>query len=112
MPVLISAQTVAVSGNTAVMGDLGVGTLTPRGALDVWGGALRVTGTDHNGTAFVSSSAGTAYFSNNVLANGIAVSPSGTVGIGTSAPQAELNLNVGWKANDATLGTHSRSSKG
>ena len=112
MPVLISAQTVAVSGNTAVMGDLGVGTLTPRGALDVWGGALRVTGTDHNGTAFVSSSAGTAYFSNNVLANGIAVSPSGTVGIGTSAPQAELNLNAGGNANDDTLLLGNTTSKG
>jgi hypothetical protein len=112
MPVLISAQTVAVSGNTAVMGDLGVGTLTPRGALDVWGGALRVTGTDHNGTAFVSSSAGTACFSNNVLANGIAVSPSGTVGIGTSAPQAELNLNAGGNANDDTLLLGNTTSKG
>src|ERR1035441_2021073 len=109
---LISAQTVAVSGNTAVMGDLGVGTLTPRGALDVWGGALRVTGTDHNGTAFVSSIAGTAYFSNNVLANGIAVSPSGTVGIGTSAPQAELNLNAGGNANDDTLLLGNTTSKG
>ena len=107
----VAANTIN-TGNAFVGGLLGVGTTTPRGSLDVWGGALRVTGTDHNGTAFVSSSAGTAYFSNNVLANGIAVSPSGSVGIGTSAPQAELNLNAGGNANDDTLLLGNTSSKG
>jgi hypothetical protein len=107
----VAANTIN-TGNAFVGGQLGVGTTTPRGSLDVWGGALRVTGTDHNGTAFVSSSAGTAYFSNNVLANGIAVSPSGTVGIGTSAPQAELNLNAGGNANDDTLLLGNNTSKG
>jgi len=107
----VAANTIN-TGNAFVGGQLGVGTTTPRGSLDVWGGALRVTGTDHNGTAFVSSSAGTAYFSNNVLANGIAVSPSGSVGIGTSAPQAELNLNAGGNANDDTLLLGNTTSKG
>jgi len=107
----VAANTIN-TGNAFVGGQLGVGTTTPRGSLDVWGGALRVTGTDHNGTAFVSSSAGTAYFSNNFIANGIAVSPSGSVGIGTSAPQAELNLNAGGNANDDTLLLGNTTSKG
>src|ERR1017187_4226692 len=55
----VAANTIN-TGNAFVGGQLGVGTTTPRGSLDVWGGTLRVTGTDHNGTAFVSSSAGTA----------------------------------------------------
>jgi hypothetical protein len=40
------------------------------------------------------------------------VSPSGTVGIGTSAPQAELNLNAGGNANDDTLLLGNTTSKG
>jgi hypothetical protein len=40
------------------------------------------------------------------------VSPSGSVGIGTSAPQAELNLNAGGNANADTLLLGNTSSKG
>ncbi len=107
----VAASTINTA-NAFVGGQLGVGTTSPRGSLDVYGGALRVTGTDQNGTAFVSSSAGTAYFSNNFIANGIAVSPSGAVGIGTSAPQAELNLNAGGHANADSLLLGNNSSKG
>jgi trimeric autotransporter adhesin len=108
----ISGKTLTSTGNAFVFGELGVGTVSPRGSLDVYGGALRVTGTDQNGTAFVSSSAGTAYFSNNFISNGIAVSPTGTVGIGTGSPQAELNLNAGGNANADSLLLGNNSSKG
>jgi trimeric autotransporter adhesin len=107
----VAANTINTA-NAFVGGRLGVGTTSPRGSLDVYGGALRVTGTDQNGTAFVSSSAGTAYFSNNFIANGIAVSPSGSVGIGTGSPQAELNLNAGGNANADSLLLGNNSSKG
>ena len=108
----ISGKTLTSTGNAFVFGQLGVGTVSPRGSLDVYGGALQVTGTDQNGTAFVSSSAGTAFFSNNFIANGIAVSPTGSVGIGTSSPQAELNLNAAGNANADTLLLGNTSSKG
>ena len=98
--------------NSYLTGTLGIGTTSPRQALDVWGGAIEVTGTDHNGTAYISSSGGTAFFSTDTMANGIAVSHYGTVGIGTATPQAELNLNFGGQANSDTLLIGNNSSKG
>jgi hypothetical protein len=45
-----------------------------------------VTGSDLNGTAHISSNAGIAYYGNNEYQNGLAITPSGNIGMGTSAP--------------------------
>jgi hypothetical protein len=108
---LLNALTISTN-NAFVSGKVAIGTSSPRDLVDVWGGAVQVTGSDHNGTAYVSSKAGTAYFSNNTIANGIAVTPTGTVGIGTGTPQAELNLNAGGNANADSLLIGNNTSKG
>lgn len=67
-------------------GNVGIGTETPRSKFDLWGGDINVTGNDGNGTAFITSHEGVAYFSNNTYTNGIAITDGGSIGIGTSAP--------------------------
>jgi hypothetical protein len=67
-------------------GYLGVGTASARTKLDVWGGDLVVTGNDVNGTAYVTSHGGIAYYGNNSYSNGLAITSTGNIGIGTSAP--------------------------
>lgn len=67
-------------------GKVGINTVSPRERIDVWGGAIAVTGEDHNGTALITSIGGTALFGNNNYSNGIAVLPDGKVGIGTYTP--------------------------
>jgi hypothetical protein len=74
-------------------GKVGVGTTSPRSSLDIWGGILYVTGADLVGTTYVSANQGYAYFCNNTLGNGLAISPSGSVGIGTTAPDSKLSVN-------------------
>jgi hypothetical protein len=64
-------------------GNLGIGTVSPRAKLDIWGGALYATGTDFNGTLVAGSQGGTAFLGCNWLTNGISISSQGTVGIGT-----------------------------
>lgn len=73
-------------------GFIGLGLTTPRTKFDVWGGDISVTGTDHNGTAIISSSGGTSYFANNQLNNGIAIDYFGHVGVGTGSPRALLDV--------------------
>lgn len=58
----------------------------PRTKLDVWGDNISVTGTDHNGTLVGGSLSGIAYVGCNTLSNGIAIHPSGNVGLGTTQP--------------------------
>ena len=67
-------------------GNVGIGISTPRSSLDIWGGALSITGSDHNGTLVGGSQFGIAFLGCNTLANGIAIHPSGSVGLGTSQP--------------------------
>jgi hypothetical protein len=73
-------------------GNLGIGTTGPRGKLDIWGGALYVTGPDISGTLVAGANSGFAFLGCNSLTNGIAISAAGTVGLGTTAPQALFSL--------------------
>src|SRR5581483_1350595 len=52
-------------------GNMGIGTTTPRGKQDIWGGSLYVTGSDVNGTMVAGSQSGIAYLGCNTLTNGI-----------------------------------------
>lgn len=76
-------------------GYVGIGTESPRGKLDIWGGTIYVTGADFAGTLVAGVQAGVAYVGNNSLTNGIALIGDGRVGITTSAPQAILSLGGG-----------------
>jgi hypothetical protein len=67
-------------------GNVGIGIAAARTKLDVWGGDLVVTGNDHDGTAYITSHGGIAYYGNNLYNNGLAITPTGAIGIGTSAP--------------------------
>jgi hypothetical protein len=80
------------SGDIVAFNNVGIGTASPRTSLDVWGGAIDVTGSDHNGTAYITSQAGTAYFGDNSTANSIAVNSNGYVGIGTTNPGKLLSV--------------------
>jgi hypothetical protein len=77
-----SAKGIRIGSN----GDVGVGIGTARSKFDIWGGDLYVTGNDVNGTALVTSHGGIAYYGNNTYTNGLAITPTGEIGIGTSAP--------------------------
>jgi hypothetical protein len=76
-------------------GDVAIGTTTPRGKLDIWGGTMYITGSDLAGTLVAGVQAGVAYLGNNSLTNGIAISGDNRVGITTSTPQAILSLGSG-----------------
>ena len=76
-------------------GFVGIGTSTPRGKLDIWGGVLHVTGLDFNGTHVAGAQAGNAWIGCNTLTNGISISPAGQIGVGTSSQHALVSLGSG-----------------
>jgi len=78
----------------AANGFLGLGTPTPREKFDLWGGKMTITGDDHNGTAMITTYNGLALYSNNQLSNGLSISPSGNIGIGTGTAYAGAKLHV------------------
>ncbi len=89
-------MTVVNSGGHAVSfnsGNVGFGRSDPRAKVDIWGGQLFVTGPDINGTAILAASGGNVYLGDNSLTNGISITPSGAVGVGTTSPQAQLQVN-------------------
>jgi hypothetical protein len=75
-------------------GFVGIGNTAPRSKLDIWAGSISVTGTDVNGTLVAGSGGGNAYLGCNALTNGVSISPSGHVGIGTLNPSSSYNLDV------------------
>jgi hypothetical protein len=76
-------------------GNMGVGTTSPRGKIDIWGGALYATGSDFTGTLVAGAQSGFAFLGCNSLTNGIAISAAGTIGITTTSPQALFSLGGG-----------------
>lgn len=80
---------------TNINGNIGVGTTTPRGKIDIWGGILHVTGPDINGTLLGGAQGGYAWIGNDYLNNGLSISPSGQIGIGTSSQHALFSLGAG-----------------
>ena len=79
-------------------GSLGIGTSSPRTKVDIWGGSITVTGADFQGTLIGGAQQGIAYVGCNVLNNGIAIRPDGTVGIGT------INVGSNKLAVEGTIG--------
>jgi hypothetical protein len=79
-------------------GFLGIGTGNPRTKVDIWGGSITVTGADFQGTLIGGAQQGIAYVGCNVLNNGIAIRPDGTVGIGT------INVGSNKLAVEGTIG--------
>ena len=79
-------------------GKLGIGTSSPRTKVDIWGGSITVTGADFQGTLIGGAQQGIAYVGCNVLNNGIAIRPDGTVGIGT------INVGSNKLAVEGTIG--------
>lgn len=89
-------------------GYVGIGTFTPRSKFDVWGGGLSVTGLGYNGTAFITSSGGTAYFCNNSLDKGLAVTNIGNILIGKTTqlnPAYKLDVAGSVRADKLTVNT-------
>ena len=72
-------------------GDVGIGTTTPGTKLQVIGTAA--IGENTNGTALIDAFNGDAFYGNNSATNGIAINPSGDIGIGTTAPQSKLQVS-------------------
>lgn len=86
-------------GNTPNMvmsqnGYIGIGSVSPREKLDIWGGRFSITGDDHNGTALITTYNGLALYSNNQLSNGLSISPDGNIGIGTGTAYAGARLHI------------------
>jgi hypothetical protein len=86
-------------GNTPNMvmsqnGYIGIGGVSPREKLDIWGGRFSITGDDHNGTALITTYNGLALYSNNQFSNGLSISPDGNIGIGTGTVYAGAKLHV------------------
>jgi hypothetical protein len=86
-------------GNTPNMvmsqnGYIGIGGVSPREKLDIWGGRFSITGDDHNGTALITTHNGLALYSNNQFSNGLSISPDGNIGIGTGTVYAGAKLHV------------------
>lgn len=105
----LQAQWTYPSGVAYYNGNVGVGTTTPRGKLDIWGGTLFVTGSDVVGTLVAGAQSGNAYLGCNALTNAICITPAGNVGIGTSGPQATFSLGA---ANGKRLLVYDGSSGG
>ena len=80
-------------------GNVGIGTNTPAAKLQVIGNVSAIgqayIGENTNGTAVIDAYNGDAFFGDNGAANGIAVNPSGNVGIGTSTPAYKLDVEGG-----------------
>jgi len=79
-------------------GSLGIGTTVPRTKVDIWGGAITVTGADFQGTLIGGAKQGFAYVGCNTLDNGLAIRPDGCIGIGT------LNIGSNKLAVEGTIG--------
>jgi hypothetical protein len=88
------AASVAAQTNTfPASGNVGIGTTSPGAKLVVIGNAY--IGENTNGTAVIDAYDGDAYFGDNSATNGIAVTASGWVGIGTTGPTAQLAIAGG-----------------
>jgi hypothetical protein len=84
-------------------GNMGIGTTNPRGKLDIWGGTFHVTGSDLNGTLVAGTQTGNAWIGCDYLNNGISISPTGLVGIGTVSTAFKFDVNGSARAKEMDL---------
>jgi len=97
----ISTSTIGnISGaNIFSTGNIGIGTITPQGKLEVYDGSLRVTSSTNNTTAAFQTFNGTflsieAFNLDNTIKRSICLNAyGGNVGIGTNNPQTKLHIS-------------------
>ncbi|MDD4991756.1 MAG: hypothetical protein PHR83_05925 [Paludibacter sp.] len=78
--------------NILTNGNVGIGTAAPNAKLEVHG--TTTIGQYTNGTAVIDAYNSYAYFGCNTTPNGIAIGPTGSVGIGTATPNPLYLLDV------------------
>ncbi len=88
--ICIALSAAAQTNLLSTSGPVGIGTTSPKANLQVVGQSW--FGQYMNGTAVIDAFNGDAFFGDNTATNGIAVSANGSVGIGTTAPGAMLDI--------------------
>lgn len=114
----LAANSLSVTGDATVAGNIGIGTTTPKAKLHMFGGAIMPTDGNTDASGILFSGSGKAWIryyartgedstleigTSNGPQDHISLMPSGKVGIGTNAPQGKLEVVGDIRAGNSDL---------